>query len=139
MGDGLPASCQFVIQKDKQNGTFQAEMEMTTGLDMLPMLGENLEKVMFNTGLEAHRIGSIGGNDMLYILKSEIRKREALHSRNKVVLGLQVSKMSEGLFPDKGPWSYGTKIENRIKLDEALKASLGLGLCQSCTPGVQKQ
>ena len=138
---GVPFYCNAIMQKDKSASTFQGEAEATVGLDLVPGLGEAalLERTKLTSGLAALTLGGqTGGSDMLYVLRSETRTKGILRERNKLVLGLQMSKMSEGLMPLKGPWTYGAKVEDRIKLGEGMKASVGFGLC-SARSGAMRQ
>jgi len=136
---GLPSYYNVYIQKDIQNCSFRSDVELTTGLDVFHCFCDKLKPTKFTVGLSTISLGGhTGGSNMLYILRGETRTNNVLMSYNKLVLGLQTSRMPVNPMTLVGPKTFGAKIENRMKLGRKLKFSLAIGLCVGTGQGIKK-
>eukprot|EP00746_Dinoflagellata_sp_MGD_P157838 gnl/MRDRNA2_/MRDRNA2_86329_c0_seq1.p1 gnl/MRDRNA2_/MRDRNA2_86329_c0~~gnl/MRDRNA2_/MRDRNA2_86329_c0_seq1.p1 ORF type:complete len:822 (+),score=18.39 gnl/MRDRNA2_/MRDRNA2_86329_c0_seq1:18-2483(+) len=121
---GLPSYCNAVVQKGKQNAAFQGEVELTTGLDVIPF-GED---VLETTKLTIKCLVQLSERtDVFYILRGDTHSKMPFRPRDKFVLGVFVSRLSQAFSINKGPWACGSKIEYRAKMDENLAITAGAG------------
>jgi hypothetical protein len=135
---GLPFYCSAIIKQgsDKKIQVLQGDFQLTTGLDVLPMVGEFFESTKLTSALNIISLAAqTRGNDVLYVLGAETKTKKKTGFCNKLILGAQASLMAKSPLSLDGPSSIGAKIENRIKLRPRLKASFSAGLCHGYVSG----
>jgi hypothetical protein len=131
---GLPLYLRAEIPKDNSSNVFQGEASFTTGLDLLPIFGHKLETTKLTTSFAVNASDS-SFSDTLFILRCESLSKNLPRINNKILFGLQISRIPEGILRFNGSSTYGAKIENRVKLTREYKASISLGVLFAPTPG----
>merc|ERR1711976_457620 len=100
---------------DKLNDNFQGEARLTSGLEILPILGEKLETTKLTTSFTVNGSGS-GLKDLLIVMRCESLTKNFLKNNNKVYIGLQVSQMPDSILKLTGPFTFGAKIDKYASL-----------------------
>jgi hypothetical protein len=91
---GLPFYCNAIIKQDKKTRAFQSELQLTSGLNMLPLIGDKMETTKLTLTLNAISVAAQSNeNDMLYVLGAETKTKKVLGPYHKLILGLQTSLM----------------------------------------------
>eukprot|EP00747_Dinoflagellata_sp_TGD_P154432 gnl/TRDRNA2_/TRDRNA2_177500_c5_seq1.p1 gnl/TRDRNA2_/TRDRNA2_177500_c5~~gnl/TRDRNA2_/TRDRNA2_177500_c5_seq1.p1 ORF type:complete len:692 (+),score=-10.59 gnl/TRDRNA2_/TRDRNA2_177500_c5_seq1:44-2119(+) len=83
---GLPFYCSAIVKQasDKKIQVLQGDLQLTTGLDVLPTVGKIFETTKLTSGLNIISLAAqTRGNDVLYVLGAETKTKKKKKNKNK--------------------------------------------------------
>lgn len=125
---GLPTHFRVSARTYKER-YLQGDLEFTNGMDFLSVPTNKIKLLDSTTNFSFRRQYQ---NDFIYGLRNEIRTKTTLRPRDKIIIGLQFSRLCHGLFSTEGSCTYGLKVEYRAKMGAESTLTVSLGTCRPC-------
>merc|ERR1712217_100107 len=102
--------------------------------DIVPILGDKMHSTnfFFHTRINHTR----GSNSAQVDIKAEKKIKNFIFDQHKLLVGVQLSSLSEihTKSKKKGSLAFGIKLEECLKFERNLRSTIGLGLCQELLP-----